>query len=139
MDRYSKVINKNLREIVLLKALPCIWGKCAFCDYIDDNDDNIAEINKIYSMSTGFNGKELYFMENGIKYKENYTGSIGKPDSSTVFAIGVNPRGTSDGTASSEARFNMKVYSVRIYNRCLTEDEINHNYEIDKARFGITE
>ena len=37
MDRYSKVINKNLREIVLLKALPCIWGKCAFCDYIDDN------------------------------------------------------------------------------------------------------
>ncbi len=47
MDRYSKVINKNLREIALLKALPCIWGKCAFCDYIDDNDDNIAEINKL--------------------------------------------------------------------------------------------
>ena len=47
MDRYSEVINKNLREIVLLKALPCIWGKCAFCDYIDDNDDNIAEINKL--------------------------------------------------------------------------------------------
>lgn len=47
MDRYSKIINKNLREIVLLKALPCIWGKCAFCDYIDDNDDNIAEINKL--------------------------------------------------------------------------------------------
>lgn len=47
MDRYSKVINKNLREIVLLKALACIWGKCAFCDYIDDNDDNIAEINKL--------------------------------------------------------------------------------------------
>ena len=32
---------------MLLKALPCIWGKCAFCDYIDDNDDNIAEINKL--------------------------------------------------------------------------------------------
>lgn len=47
MHRYSKIINKNLREIVLLKALPCIWGKCAFCDYIDDNDDNIAEINKL--------------------------------------------------------------------------------------------
>lgn len=47
MYRYSKIINKNLREIVLLKALPCIWGKCAFCDYIDDNDDNIAEINKL--------------------------------------------------------------------------------------------
>ena len=95
--------------------------------------------NKLYSMSTGFNGTEMYFMENGAKYKANYTGNIGEPNSSTVFAIAVDPRGTSDGTGGSEARFNMKVYSVRIYNRCLTEDEINHNYEIDKARFGITE
>lgn len=37
MDRYSKITNKNIREIVLLKAFPCAWGKCAFCDYIDDN------------------------------------------------------------------------------------------------------
>ena len=47
MDRYSKVINKNLREIVLLKALPCIWGKCAFCDYIDDNGKDEEELNNI--------------------------------------------------------------------------------------------
>ena len=37
MDRYSKITNKNKREIVLLKALPCAWGKCRFCDYIEDN------------------------------------------------------------------------------------------------------
>ena len=30
-----------------------------------------------------------------------------------------------------------KIYSVRVYNRALTEDEINHNYEMDKKRFGI--
>ena len=30
-----------------------------------------------------------------------------------------------------------KIYSIRIYNRSLTEDEINHNYEMDKKRFGI--
>lgn len=95
--------------------------------------------NKLYSMSTGFNGTEMYFMENGAKYKANYTGNIGKPASSTVFAVAVDPNGTTDATGSTEERFNMKVYSVRIYNRCLTEDEINHNYEIDKARFGITE
>ncbi len=99
----------------------------------------MTEINKIYSMSTGFNGEELYFRENDIKNTANYTGSIGNPKYSTVFALGVNPYGQSDGTGGSEARFNMKVYSVRIYNRCLTEDEIKHNYEIDKARFGITE
>lgn len=47
MDRYNKITNKNKREIVLLKALPCIWGKCAFCDYIDDNGNDIDEINKL--------------------------------------------------------------------------------------------
>ena len=47
MDRYNKVTNKNSREIVLLKAFPCIWGKCRFCDYIDDNGTNEEEINKL--------------------------------------------------------------------------------------------
>ena len=30
-----------------------------------------------------------------------------------------------------------KIYSIRIYNRALTEDEINHNYIVDKVRYGI--
>lgn len=38
MNRYCKSIGtKNKREIVLLKGRPCIWGRCAFCDYIEDN------------------------------------------------------------------------------------------------------
>ena len=44
MDRYSKIINKNSREIVLLKAFPCVWGKCSFCDYIDDNGKDEEEL-----------------------------------------------------------------------------------------------
>lgn len=47
MDRYSKITNKNIREIVLLKSFPCIWGKCSFCDYIDDNSLNEEEIVKL--------------------------------------------------------------------------------------------
>ncbi|MGL4910975.1 MAG: radical SAM protein [Romboutsia sp.] len=47
MDRYSKVTNKNQREIVLLKGFPCVWGKCSFCDYILDNSTQEDEINKI--------------------------------------------------------------------------------------------
>lgn len=38
MSRYSRILNKHPREIVLLKAFPCIWGKCSFCDYILDNE-----------------------------------------------------------------------------------------------------
>ncbi len=37
MQRYSHVTAKNPREILLLKSLPCKWGRCSFCDYIDDN------------------------------------------------------------------------------------------------------
>ena len=47
MDRYNKITNKNNREIVLLKAFPCIWGKCSFCDYIDDNGRDEEELNRL--------------------------------------------------------------------------------------------
>lgn len=41
MIRYNSIHGKNNREIVLLKASPCIWGKCSFCDYIHDNSKDI--------------------------------------------------------------------------------------------------
>ena len=47
MDRYNKITNKNNREIVLLRAFTCIWGKCSFCDYIDDNGRDEDELNKL--------------------------------------------------------------------------------------------
>lgn len=57
MDRYSVIENKNKREIVLLKGFPCIWGKCAFCDYIEDNstiEDEMNEVNfEVLSNITG--------------------------------------------------------------------------------------
>ncbi|MFQ9981021.1 MAG: radical SAM protein, partial [Finegoldia magna] len=37
MNRYAKIEEKLKREIVLLKGRPCFWGKCTFCDYIEDN------------------------------------------------------------------------------------------------------
>lgn len=49
MIRYSRVINKNPREIVLLKSRPCKWGRCFFCDYIDDNccdNNSIIQFNR---------------------------------------------------------------------------------------------
>ena len=45
--RYSKVEGKFQREIVLLKSFPCIYGKCSFCNYIEDNSNNEEEINKV--------------------------------------------------------------------------------------------
>ncbi len=47
MERYSHILEKDKREIVLLKSRPCIWGKCSFCDYIEDNNVNQNENKKI--------------------------------------------------------------------------------------------
>lgn len=49
MNRYSIIETKIKREIVLLKGHPCLWGKCTFCDYIEDNSSNdslIISLNK---------------------------------------------------------------------------------------------
>ena len=46
MERYNQITNKNPREIVLLKGRPCAWGKCRFCDYIEDNSRNLEEMER---------------------------------------------------------------------------------------------
>lgn len=40
---------------------------------------------------------------------------------------------------NSNRFFNGNIYVIRMYNRALTDEEIAHNYEIDKSRFGIEE
>lgn len=46
--RYNKIEEKNnKREIVLLKGYPCKYGKCSFCNYIEDNSTDESEIEKI--------------------------------------------------------------------------------------------
>lgn len=39
-SRYSRITKKHPREICLLRSFPCRWGKCTFCDYIEDNGRN---------------------------------------------------------------------------------------------------
>jgi hypothetical protein len=57
MQRYSKVFNKVAREMILLKSLPCLYGKCSFCNYILDNSTDLEEIyvtnNEIIEEVTG--------------------------------------------------------------------------------------
>ena len=57
MQRYSKIFDKVSREMILLKSLPCLYGKCSFCNYILDNSTNLEEIyttnNEIIEAITG--------------------------------------------------------------------------------------
>ncbi len=47
MQRYSKIHAKIPREILLLKSLPCLYGKCSFCNYILDNSISLEEIQSV--------------------------------------------------------------------------------------------
>jgi biotin synthase-like enzyme len=47
MQRYNKIREKNVREILLLKSLPCVFGKCTFCNYILDNSTDLDEIDRV--------------------------------------------------------------------------------------------
>lgn len=44
MQRYSIIHDKLPREVVLLKSYPCLYGKCSFCNYIEDNSTSLREI-----------------------------------------------------------------------------------------------
>lgn len=45
--RYNKITDKHQREIVLLKSFPCKYGKCSFCNYIEDNSLDEKEIDTV--------------------------------------------------------------------------------------------
>lgn len=40
MDRYSKILEKQQREIVLLRGRGCAFPQCTFCDYHDDKSSD---------------------------------------------------------------------------------------------------
>lgn len=44
IERYDVILDKNPREILLLKSKNCKWGRCSFCDYIHDNSEDLEEI-----------------------------------------------------------------------------------------------
>ena len=45
--RYARYAGNLPREVVLLKGLPCVWSRCTFCDYIDDNTTDEAAIQRV--------------------------------------------------------------------------------------------
>ena len=59
--RYSKILEKNQREIVLLRGSGCKWRRCRFCDYhLDfclDEKENFTLNSKVLSQVTGEFGR----------------------------------------------------------------------------------
>lgn len=100
--------------------------------------NNKINDNTKYSLTLQYDGSNILYRENDLKYNTYAEGRIKEPINSTRFVLGVNASGENyDNMESSEAFNNFEVYSVRIYNRALTDEEISQNYNVDKERFGI--
>ena len=87
--------------------------------------------NKVY-LSFTYDNKTIKLFENGTKVNEkSISGTIKSPSNSTVLSIGSNPSGESIGGQKLVG----DVYSVRLYNRALSDDEVLSNYNYDYKRF----
>lgn len=57
LTRYSEIVEKNKREIVLLRGSGCKWRHCTFCDYhldfSSDEESNFALNQEILNNVTG--------------------------------------------------------------------------------------
>ena len=106
--------------------------------YIGTGFNNIStsyDLNKINSNSVAYDGNALKLYSFGtLKNSLNISGKIIAPTGNTLMALGVNPYGSS---YDANSFYKGNIYSVRIYNRALTENEIVHNYLYDKDRFNL--
>lgn len=90
--------------------------------------------NKKISLSGSYSSNKMKLYQLGVLQQESSTtGSLGMPKNDTVMMIGANPY----GEIPTEGRLKGKVYSVRIYNKALSEEEVKQNYTVDKVRFGL--
>ena len=104
--------------------------------YIDGTYHNVIsqmdiEPNNKYTVSLTYDGNKVKLYINGILNSEKEISGVIK-QTSEVMAIGRQP-------SNSLRWFNGRVYSARIYDRGLTEDEVKTNYISDQILVnGIT-
>ena len=134
-------------------------GKISFDIYTEDENGNVSatpssvvgndviQANKVYSISASFGRVDLDTDESGMAYEsfvqllgingnvdgKDFSGTYYKPATGSNFIIGGNPL----AGVGANTQFKGTIYSVRIYNRALTEEEIKQNYEIDKQKYSI--
>ena len=154
--RYNKIIDKHQREIVLLKSFPCKYGKCSFCNYIEDNSldekeiDNVnmevlKEITGEYGVLEVINSGSVFeltpktleeikrvVIEKNIKvlYFEIYYGYIKRLEEIKKYFSGVEIRFRM-GVETFDNEFRIKVYNK---NFVMEEDEIA---EVNKKLFSV--
>lgn len=96
----------------------------------NDTTSNSLFLNKKVALTVTFSPNQIAIYLNGILQGRISVSNRGSIQHDKVFVIGRD----SDTVGHY---FQGKSYSVRVYNKLLTESEMKQNYEIDKARFEL--
>jgi prepilin-type N-terminal cleavage/methylation domain-containing protein len=103
-------------------------------NYAEVNNTGTYGLNIKYTISISYDNSHLKLYINGALASSLSTpGNIKNPISNTILVLGANPV----GSTVNGNYLNGKIYSARIYNRVLTDDEIHLNYEADRERFNF--
>lgn len=93
---------------------------------------NVTDLGK-RTMAFAINNTSITFSDNCEFYtediKEKIIDSLVKRDKYSI--------GNAYPWRTSYDRFEGNIYSIRLYNRKLSEDELKNNYEVDKLRFNM--
>ena len=90
------------------------------------------EIGKTYIVQSTYDGKEIKLYINGeLQRTLQVEGTIGNPTNNTIVMLGSNP----NGTIAKGNYYKGTIHTARIYNRALTESELNKNYNSDSKRY----
>lgn len=89
--------------------------------------DNLLDENNKYVITAQYDGSNRKIYLNGA--------NVASDESVPNVILGNITIG--DEIPGQDGFFNGKVFSVRIYNRALTEEEIYNNYTVDKYRFNV--
>jgi hypothetical protein len=102
--------------------------------YTNLQEGSVIEKDKLYYSSVAYDGTYIKDYVQGVNWATvNISGIIGIPGAGSIYVLNGNPAGTDTVYSLSKET----IYSVRIYDRALTLEEITQNYAIDKARFNL--
>ena len=117
---------------VSAKGIPgfAVWN-ASTSSYVQTPSSGLQSLTagQKYHLLGVFDGNSVKLYVNGSLYSQiEFSGVYGAPDNDTVMALGVNPKGsTFQGTFTK-----MNVYSARVYDISLTDEEIKQNFKESK-------
>ena len=110
-----------------------IYGSC----YINGSYRKIyakeeLSLFKFYHSALTYDGNNLkLYVNNELQGEYKINSKIGLPEKNTSFMLGANPT----GSKPENHYFNGIISSARIYNRAITEEEMENNYNLDKRKY----